>query len=190
MTLIEEEEAAMTTQRHDRRACRQARFLLESLDDRLVLSAGVSGAAAAAVAHHPSAHHAQIAGLQHDAQTARRGDPGHLAPAPQPVGVSPALRILYRDYEYEGARTPFVPGTAAGKSPRISGNRVAVIVKAAFPSAINAYLQRFRNDGLQVIKAIPTHGQVEGMLPIGALPALAQDAAFVKPAPVPHRTLR
>jgi hypothetical protein len=102
----------------------------------------------------------------------------------------PALRALYREYEHQGAVTRFVPGPAGGRSPQINGNRVVVIVKAAFPPAINAYLQRFRRDGLQVIKAMPTHGEVEGLLRIGALPAIAQDAAFVKLAPVPHRTPR
>ena len=50
----------LSTQRHDRRSRRQVRFRLESLDDRLVLSAGAGGAAAEAVVHHPVADDAHL----------------------------------------------------------------------------------------------------------------------------------
>ena len=63
----------LTTLRRDRRTRRQAQFNLESLDDRLVLSAGAGGAAAEAVGAKAAAiehrHEARLA--RHEAKLAR-----------------------------------------------------------------------------------------------------------------------
>jgi hypothetical protein len=167
----------LTTQRHDRRARRQARFLLESLDDRLVLSAGALGAAAEAVVHPPMANHAHRA-----LHTGRREVLGHGSPAPMPANVSAALRSLYREYEdQDGSR--FTPGQPGGRPLQISGNRVAVLIKVAFPPAFDTFLPHLRADGLKVIRTAPAYGLVEGMLPIAELPASGKVAVSVKPAP-------
>jgi hypothetical protein len=173
----------LTTQRHDRRARQRARFLLESLDDRLVLSAGPGGAAAEAVVHHPVANHTHL--HHHAHHTRQREVLGHGSPAASPANVSPALRSLFREYEDQGGGSGFTPARPGGRPLLVSDSRVAVLIKAAFPPAINAYLPRFRADGLQIIRTLPTHGAVEGMLPIAKLPAAAQDAAHVWPAPRP-----
>jgi hypothetical protein len=166
----------LTTQRHDRRARRRAQILLESLDERLVLSAGAGGAAAEAVVHYPVANRAHL----HHARA--RDVLGHGSPASLPANVSPALRLLYREYEdrSDGSRfTPVLPG----RSPLlISDSRVAVLIRAAYPPALDAYLPKFRADGEQVMRTVPAHGLVEGMLPIANLPAVAQIAASVTPA--------
>jgi hypothetical protein len=58
-----------------------------------------------------------------------------------------------------------------------------VIIKVAFPPALEAYLPRLQADGLQVIRTLPAFGLAEATLPIAALPAAAQLAAEVWPAP-------
>lgn len=60
----------LTTTRREQRTRRQARLTLESLDDRLVLSAGAAGAAAAEAAGAASPHAAVVA-QRHEAQIAR-----------------------------------------------------------------------------------------------------------------------
>jgi hypothetical protein len=90
----------LTTHPHDRRVRRQARFLLESLDDRLVLSGGAGGAAAEAVVHHPGANYAQL--HQYDHHTRRGKVPGHGSPVTLLLSVSPALRSLFREYKEQG----------------------------------------------------------------------------------------
>jgi hypothetical protein len=50
---------------------------------------------------------------------------------------------------------------------------------------LGAYLRALRADGLQIIRTVPAYGLADGMLPIAALPAAAQVAASVKPAPRP-----
>jgi hypothetical protein len=169
----------LTTQRRDRRVCRRARFLLESLDDRLVLSAGAGGAAAEAVVHHQAADHAHL-----DHHSRRREVLGHGSHAVLPLNVSPGLRLLYREYENQGGGNRFTPGLPRGRPLEVvGGRRVAVLIKAAFPPALGAYLRDFRADGLRVIHTLPAYGLAEGTLPIAALPAAAQDAAQVWPAP-------
>jgi hypothetical protein len=164
----------LTTHRHDRRA----RFLLESLDDRLVLSAGAGGAAAEAVVHHPVADH------PHHAR--RRAALWHGSPAMLTANVSAALRSLYRQYEDRGG-SRFAPGPPGGGPHLNSSTKIAVLVKVAFPPALDAYLPDLREDRLQVIRTSAAHGLAEGMLPIAELPAVAQDAASVRSAPLPIR---
>jgi hypothetical protein len=170
----------LTTQRHDRRVRRQAGFLLESLEDRLVLSAGARGAAAEAVVHDQAAHHAHL--YQH---SRRREVLGHGSPAALPANMSAALRSLYREYEDQGGGSRFTPSLPGDSPLTIRGSRVAVRIKVAFPSALGAYLGDLRADGLQIIRTLPAYGLAEGMLPIAALPAAAQVAASVRPAPPP-----
>ena len=165
-----------TTQRRDRRVRRQIRFLLESLDNRLVLSAGAGGAAAEAVVHHPVADHA------HAHHTRRQEVLGHGLPATLPLNVSPELRLLFREYKEQGGSRS-APSQPGGRPLQVSGTRVAVLLKVAFPPALDAYLPNLRADGLQVIRTVPAYGVVEGRLPIAALPAAAQLAAKVWPAP-------
>ena len=171
----------LTTHRHDRRVRRQTRFLLESLDDRLVLSVGAWSAAAEAVVQHPGANHAQL--HQYDHHTRRGKVPGHGSPATLPPNVSPALRSLFREYKEQGGSSRFAPSATTGRPLLINGTKVAVIIKVAFPPALDAYLPRLRADGLQVIRTVPAFGLAEGTLPIAALPAAAQLAAKVWQAP-------
>jgi len=60
----------LTTRKHDQRTRRQALFILESLDDRLVLSAGAGGAAAAEAAGAIGSH-AALVEQRHEARIAR-----------------------------------------------------------------------------------------------------------------------
>jgi hypothetical protein len=158
----------LNTQRHDR----QARFLLESLDDRLVLSAG---AAAGAVVHHPVANHAD--------HTLRPEVLGHDARAMLPANVSAALRSLYREYEDQGGGSHFAPALSGARPLRVSGSRVAVLIKVDFPPAFDAVLRQLRADGLRVVRTSAAYGLVKGTLPIAALPAAAQDSAHMWLAP-------
>jgi hypothetical protein len=172
----------LTTQRHDRRVRRQARFHLESLDDRLVLSAGAGGAAADAVVHFPAPNHADLQHHAHD--TRRREVRGHGPHAVPPLNVSPGLRLLYQEYENQGGVNGFTPGPPGGRPLEIvGGRRVAVLIKVAFPPALGAYLRDLRADGLRVIRTLPVYGLAVGTLPIAALPAAAKDAAHIWPAP-------
>jgi hypothetical protein len=159
-----------TTQRHDRRVRRQTRFLVESLDDRLVLSGGALSAAADAVVHHAVVEDAQL--HQHDQNNRPREVLGRGLPARLPLNVSRPLRLLFREDEEQGG----------GRSLQINGARVAVIIKVAFPPALDSYLPRLRAQGLDLIRTVPAEGLAEGTLPIASLPATAQLAAKVMPA--------
>ena len=75
------------------------------------------------------------------------------------------------------------PGQRGDGLLPIRGSRVAVQIKVAFPPALGAYLGALRRDGLQIIRTVPAYGMVEGMLPVARLPAVAQLAAHVWPAP-------
>jgi hypothetical protein len=141
-----------TTQRHDGRVRRRARFLLEPLDDRLVLSAGLGGAVFESVA---------------------RGSPAILS-----ANVSPALRSLYREYEHQGSSRNAPGGTPLS----IGGARVAVTIKADFPPTLNTELSRLQAVGLRVVRTIPNEGTAVGTLPIAALPAAAKVPVVLKPA--------
>ncbi len=157
----------LTTHRHDRRDRRQAAILLESLDDRLLLAGGAPGATAEGVFHYEPASHAQVYRLISPREDLRQG-----APAALPANVSAGLRLLYREYEDQSS-TSLV---------RIRP-RVAVVIKVAFPPALGAYVGALRRDGMQIIRAVPADGLVEGTLPIARLPAVAPLAAHVWAAP-------
>jgi hypothetical protein len=157
-----------TTKRPDhRRVRRRTRLLLEPLDDRLVLSGGALSAAAGAVVHHAVA--AQL--NQHDQHDHPREVLGQGLPATLPPNVSQALRLLYRKDMEQGG----------GRALQINGPRVAVIIKVAFPPALNSYLPRLRARGLHLIRTVPADGLAEGTLSVAALPAIAQLAAKVTP---------
>ncbi len=158
----------LTTDRHVRRGRRQAGLLLESLDDRLLLSGGARGATAEAVVHDQPASHAQ---RYHDISP--REDLRDGSPAALPDNVSAALRSLYRAYEDQDGNS-LLPSRGA---------RVAVRIKVAFPPALGAYLGALRRDGLQIVRIVPDYGMAEGSLPVARLPAVAQLAAHVWPAP-------
>jgi hypothetical protein len=145
-----------TTQRHDGRIRRRARFLVEPLDDRLVLSAGFGGAAAESVA---------------------RGSHATL-----PANLSPALRSLYRAYEHQRSSLN-ATGLPGGTPLLIGGPRVAVRIKADFPPTLETELSRLQALGLRVVRTIPNEGWAVGTLPIAALPAVAEIPVVLKPAP-------
>ena len=154
----EDETAMLTTQRHDRRVRRQAGLLLESLDDRLLLSGGARGATAEALVHHQPANHAHR--YDHISLHEVLRD---RSPAALPGNFSAALRSLYREYEdqvRDSRSTPALPGDGVA---RIGSVRVAVRIKVAFPPALGAYLRDLRADGLQVIRTVPAYGLAEGM---------------------------
>ena len=166
----------LTTHRHDRRVRRQAGILLESLDDRLLLS---GGATVEAVVHYQPANHAQG-----DHRSRPRDVLAHGSPAALPSNVSPALRSLYLQYEDQRGGSGFAPSQPGSGPLVIRGARVAVQIKVAFPPALGAYVSKLRADGLQVTRTVPADGLAEGMLPIAKLRAVAQLAAHVWPAPL------
>ncbi len=90
-----------------------------------------------------------------------------------PFNVSAPVRVLYREVEDEGGDSLLA----------IRGSRVAVEIKVAFPPALGAYVDALRRDGLKVIRTVPDYGLVEGTVPVARLPAVAQLAAHVWPAP-------
>ena len=161
----------LTTHRHDRRGRRQAELLLESLDERLLLSGGAEGATAEALVHDQPASHAQV-----DHHISPREVLRHGSPAALPANFSASLRSLYREYE-DLRRDSLLP---------IHGARVAVRIKVAFPPALGAYLGELRRDGLQLTRTVPAAGMAEGTLPIARLPAVAQLAAHVWRRPAYH----
>jgi hypothetical protein len=160
----------LTTHRHDRRGRRQAGLLLESLDDRLLLSGGARGATAETIVHHQPASHAHRDHYISPPEHLRDGSPAAL-----PANFSAPLRLLYREYEDQGGDS-LLP---------IRGSRVAVQIKVAFPPALGAYLGALRRDGMQIIRTVPADGLVEGTLPVAKLPTVAPLAAHVWPASPP-----
>ena len=132
----------LTTQRRDRRVRRQTRLVLESLHDRLVLSAGASSAAAEAVVHHPAADHSLL--QQNDHDTRRREVIGHGSPATLPLNVAAGLRLLFREYKEQGGGSRFAPSPTTDRPLQIIGTRVAVLIKVAFPPALDSYVPRLR----------------------------------------------
>jgi hypothetical protein len=179
-TRIREDVTAMfATQRHDRRVRRQAGLLLESLDDKLLLSFGARGAMVEALVHHEPANHAR----SYD-HTGPREVLRDQSPAPLPGNVSGALRSLYREYEDQVRDSRSTPGLPGDGLPAIGSFRVAVRIKVAFPPALGAYVLDLRADGLQVTRTVPASGMAEGTLPIAELPAVAELAAHVWPASV------
>ncbi len=114
--------------------------------------------------HYQTAGHAQ---LYHDSSP--REDLRHGLPAALPANVSPALRLLYREYEDQG-RDRFLV---------IPSSRVAVRIKVAFPPALGAYVGALRGDGMQIMRTVPADGMAEGTVPVARLPAVAKLAAHV-----------
>ncbi len=166
----------LNTHRHDRRVRRQAGLLLESLDDRLLLSGGAAGATAAAVVHDQPAS---------DAHRDHRISPREVLSDGSPAALSdyfaPALRLLYREYESLAGHSRLVTSPPAD-GLLISGSRVAVTIKVAFPPALGGYyISDLRADGLRVFRTVPADGVAEGMLPIAKLPAITPLVAHVWP---------
>jgi hypothetical protein len=165
----------LNTQRHDR----QAALLLESLDDRLLLSGGAAGATAAAAVHyHPAS----------DMHRDHRSRPREVLRGELRAALSsnfaPALRLLYREFEGPGGHSRVLTSPPVDRL-LISGTRVAVAIKVAFPPALGGFFIRdLRVDGLRVLRTVPAHGVAEGMLPIAKLPAVAPIAAQVELAPL------
>jgi hypothetical protein len=216
----------LTTTRRDQRTRRQALFILESLDDRLVLSAAAGAAAEAVAARHEAKlervearHEARLARVEarHEAGLAARvaahpmsSDPV-AATTPHPGGtvnpsiairstvptspvtqpssgslpsnVAAALQSLYT--EYEGAGSDFKPTQPTDMLLQISGDNVEVSIKVGSSTAFNTALSQLQADGMQVSSSSSTYGLVDGMLPISELPAAAQLASSVNPAPPP-----
>jgi hypothetical protein len=89
--------------------------------------------------------------------------------------------MLYREFESPGGPAqvltkPPVPGLL------ISGSRVAVAVKVAYPPALGGfYLSELRADGLRVFRTLRAYGVAEGTLPIANLPAVTPLVAHVWP---------
>jgi len=160
----------LTTHRHDRRGRRQAGIFLESLDDRLLLSGGALGATAEAVVHDQPAIHAHRYDHVSPREDRRDGSPAALT-----ANVSEPLRSFYREYEDQGGN----------RSLAVRGSRVVVRIKVAFPPALGSYLGALQRDGLRIIRTVPDYGLAEGTLPVDRLPAVAQLAAHVWPAPPP-----
>jgi hypothetical protein len=175
-----DETAMLTTQRRDRRVRRQAGLLVESLDDRILLSWGAQGATAEALVHSQPANHAQR--FDH---VSPREVTGVQSPAALPANVSAPLRSLYREYEDQVRDNGSTPSLSSDGSPSIRGLEIAVRIKVAFPPALDAYLPKLRADGLQIIRTVPAYGLAEGMLPVAKLPAVAQLAAHVWPLSLP-----
>ena len=147
----------LTTQRHDRRVRRQAGLLLESLDDRLLLSWGARARWPRlwCIINRPSTRTATT-------HISPREVLGDRSPAALPANVSAALRSLYREYEdqvRDSRSTPSQPGDALLS---IRDFRVAVRIKVAFPPALDAYLRDLRADGLQIVRTVPADGLAEG----------------------------
>jgi hypothetical protein len=107
--------------------------------------------------------------------------PRDRAPTRLPLYFAPALRLLFREFEGSAGHSRGVTSPPPGGLV-ISGSKVGVIIKVAFPPAMGGfYLNDLRADGLRVFRTVPAHGLVEGMLPIAKLPALTPLVAHVLP---------
>jgi hypothetical protein len=149
---------------------------VESLDDRLLLSGGAAGATAAAAVHYQSAIDAQ-----RDQQISSGKALRDRSPAGLPLSFARSLRLLYREFEGSGGQSPVLTSPPTG-GMLISGSRVAVVIKVAFPPALGGfYLSDLRNDALGVFRTVRAHGLAEGMLPIAKLPAITPLVAHVWP---------
>jgi hypothetical protein len=99
--------------------------------------------------------------------------------------VSAALQSLYQEYESQGGGSHFTPNQPSDKLLQISGTSVAVQLRMASPGDFHAFVSAVQADGMQVSSSSANYGVVVGMLPIAELPAVAQVAASVTPAPPP-----
>jgi hypothetical protein len=164
----------LNAQRHDRRIRRQEGLFLESLDNRLLLSVSAPDPTAAAVAHYQTVNDAN-----RDHRISPREVPRDGSPAGLSLYFARALRLLYREYEGAGGHT-LVDTSPPVKGLLISGSRVAVAVKVAYPPAMGGfYLSDLQADGLRVFRAVRAYGVAEGTLPIANLPAIAPLVAHV-----------
>jgi hypothetical protein len=166
----------LNTPRYDRRVRRQAGLLAESLADRLLLSGGAAGATAAAVVHYQPPPDAE-----RDHHKGPREVLKDRSLAELPLDFARALRLLYREYKSSSGdsrlkTSPPIDGLL------ISGSRVAVVIKVAYPPAMGGYyLSALRADGLRVFRTVRAHGLAEGTLPIARLPAISPLVAHVWP---------
>jgi hypothetical protein len=166
----------LNVQRHDQRARRQAELVLESLDDRLLLSGGAPSPTATAAGHYQPADDAN-----RDQRISPREVPRDGSPAGLSLYFARALRVLYREYEDPGGHTLVITSPPV-KGLSISGSRVAVVVKVAFPPALGGfYLSDLQADGLRVFRTVRADGVAEGTLPIANLPAITPLASHVWP---------
>ena len=191
----------MNSPRGRRRSQRASHLDLECLDDRIVPSSmhAAVGAAAEAVADISASerHENHLARLEarhekavarHDLLLARR-EARYLAKHPNaimpttssnspgtlPANLSAQLQSLYAQYEvYEtsGASGPFRPTGLNGLV--ISGTSVGIQVKSNNTGDFSSFVSTLQSDGMQVLDSSSTYGLVNGMLPIGQLPAVAQ----------------
>jgi hypothetical protein len=95
------------------------------------------------------------------------------------ANVAAALQSLYQEYESQGGGNNFTPGQPSDKLLEISGTSVGVDLKVGSGADFNTVLSQLQADGLKVSSSSPTYDLIEGMLPIGELPAAAQIAASV-----------
>jgi hypothetical protein len=166
----------LNAQRNDRRVRRRAGLLLESLDDRLFLSGSAASATAPVVAHYQPAN---------DVPRDHRITPREVLRSGSPAGLSlyfaRPLRLLYREYERPDGHALVVTSPPV-KGLMISGSRVGVVVKVAYPPALGGfYLSDLRADGLRVFRTVKAYGLAAGTLPIAKLPVIAPLAAHVWP---------
>jgi hypothetical protein len=107
---------------------------------------------------------------------------------PLSANVAAALQVLYQEYtssNYDGGDSDdFTAPT--DKLLQISGSSVAVSLKIGSGTDFNTALSQLQSDGMQVSASSTTYGLIEGMLPIGELPAVAQIAASVTPVSPPR----
>ena len=133
---------------------------------------------AAAVVHYQPANDAHRDYRSSPHEVLRDGSPGALSDY-----FAPALRLLYREYESPGGHSRVVT-SPPGDGLLISGSRVAVAIKVAFPPALGGYyISDLQADGLRVFRTVPAYGLAEGMVPIAKLPAITPLVAHVWPAP-------
>jgi hypothetical protein len=163
----------LNAHRHVRRVRPHAGLLVESLDARLLLSGGA--APAAALVHDQPAIDAH-----HDHRISPREvlkDP----PRSLPLCFDRALRLLYREYEGSGGLT-LVKTSPPVTGLMVSGSRVAVVIKVAYPPALGGfYLRDLRADGLNVFGTTRAEGLAEGTVPIANLPDITPLVAHVWP---------
>ncbi len=107
------------------------------------------------------------------------------SPGPLPADVSGALQSLYQEFEGSGSGSSFTPSQSSDKLLQISGDSVGVDLQMSPSGNFSTFLSQLQSDGLTVSTSSATYGQVDGMLPISDLPAIAQVAASVTPMSPP-----
>ena len=103
------------------------------------------------------------------------------SPGPLSANVAAALQSLYQEYENAGGGSTFTPSQPSDNQLQISGTSVGVNLKMGSAGDFSTFLSQLQSDGLQVSSSSATYGLVDGMLPIGDLPTIAQVAASVTP---------